>query len=279
MNHLEKQMVELLTDLRENYHVTGVKAEFEAEGTRIEEAMRLKEVSMMAGLDMTLKIGGCEAIKDMFEASSLGVTHVVAPMVETAYALKKYLGAVNIAFRPEDQEGMNFLINLETITAIKNFDEMLALPEIDKLDGIVVGRVDLSRSLGLTPEHVNGEQVLDLALQAAAKAKARGMKVIVGGGVSVHALPFFKAFPAGHLDRFETRKVVFSCPGALNNPEVAFLKAVEFELMWLKNKKNYYGAIHREDDARLAMMEERYRKSIEAIELKKTIAQTEKVAR
>jgi hypothetical protein len=32
--------------------------------------------------------------------------------------------------------------------------------------------------------------------------------------------------------------------------------------MWLKNKKNYYGAIHREDDARLEMMEERYRNSI-----------------
>jgi hypothetical protein len=32
--------------------------------------------------------------------------------------------------------------------------------------------------------------------------------------------------------------------------------------MWLKNKKNYYGAIHREDDSRLEMMEERYRSSI-----------------
>jgi hypothetical protein len=35
--------------------------------------------------------------------------------------------------------------------------------------------------------------------------------------------------------------------------------------LWLKNKKNYYGAIHREDDARLVMMEERYRKSIESV--------------
>jgi hypothetical protein len=86
--------------------------------------------------------------------------------------------------------------------------------------------------------------------------------VVVGGGVSVHSLPFFKAFPEGHLDRFETRKVVFRCPEAINNPEEAFLKAVEFELMWLKNKKNYYGAIHREDDSRLEMMEERYRSSI-----------------
>ena len=83
-------MVALLTELKERHNVIGVKAEFEAEGTRQEEAMRLKEVSLKAGLGMTLKIGGCEAIRDMFEASDLGVEHLVAPMVETPYALKKY---------------------------------------------------------------------------------------------------------------------------------------------------------------------------------------------
>jgi hypothetical protein len=88
---------------------------------------------------------------------------------------------------------------------------------------------------------------------------------VVGGAVSFHSIPFFKAFPEGHLDRFETRKVVFGCPGAINNSEEAFLMAVEFELLWLKNKKNYYGTIHKEDDVRLVMMEDRYRKSIEAI--------------
>ena len=41
MNTLEKRMIEQLCDLRENHHVVGVKAEFEAEGTRMEEALRL----------------------------------------------------------------------------------------------------------------------------------------------------------------------------------------------------------------------------------------------
>jgi len=50
MNQLEKKMVELLIELREEHSVVGVKAEFEAEGTRIEEAMRLKEISTRAGL-------------------------------------------------------------------------------------------------------------------------------------------------------------------------------------------------------------------------------------
>lgn len=265
MNAIERQMVELLIEMREEHHVAGVKAEFEAEGTRIEEAMRLKEVSLKAGLGLTLKIGGCEAIKDMFEGASLGTQHLVAPMVETPYALHKYLQALKIAFDEEMRRDMEFLINLETITACENFEAMLQLPEIGMLNGIVLGRVDLTGSMHLSREEINADRVRGICLDMASKAKAHGLKVVVGGGVSVHSLPFFRAFPAGHLDRFETRKIVFQCPGALDNREEAFLKAVEFELLWLRNKQNFYGAIHHEDDARLVMMEERYRKSIEAV--------------
>jgi hypothetical protein len=265
MNLTEKKMVSLLIELKEKHSVTGVKMEFEAEGTRIEEAMRLKEVALRAGLETTIKVGGCEAIKDMFDAGALGVDHLVGPMVETPYALKKFIQATKIAFNEEQHQHVEFFINLETITAMQNFDAMLAIPEAEHLDGIVVGRVDLTGSMNLNRDSVNGKEILDLTIKAAAKAKAKNKKVVVGGAVSVHSLPFFRDIPEGHLDRYETRKVVFSCPGALKNDEAAFLKAVEFELLWLKNKKNYYGAIHREDDARLKMMEERYQKSIEAI--------------
>lgn len=265
MNLLEKKMLSLLSEMKEKYNVSGVKAEFEAEGTRMEEAMRLKEIATRANLEVTIKIGGCEAIKDMFEATSLGTTHLVGPMVETAYALKKYIMATRIAFQPELREQMEFFINLETFTACNNFEEMLNLPEAKDLDGIVLGRVDLTGSMGLNRDSVNSDEILEICLRMAARAKQAGKKVVVGGAVSVHSMPFFKSFPKGHIDRFETRKVVFQCPGALENTETAFLKAVEFEILWLKNKKNYYGAIHKEDDSRLVMMEERYSKSIEAV--------------
>ncbi|MEZ4407329.1 MAG: hypothetical protein R3A52_12740 [Polyangiales bacterium] len=42
--------------------------------------------------------------------------------------------------------------------------------------------------------------------------------------------------------------MVFACPGALANTEAALpSRRVEFEIAWLKNKKSYYGNIHRED--------------------------------
>ncbi len=262
MNRMEKKMVELLVELKEKYNVSGVKAEFEAEGTRVEEAMRLKEVSLKAGLGMNLKIGGCEAIRDMVDALSLGVERVIAPMVETPYALKKYLNATERLFSHGQEEyGVEFLINLETITAFKNFEEMLLIPEIKYLKGVVIGRDDLVGSMGLTPQDINGSQILMIALQIAEKAKSAGLSVVVGGGVSVHSLPFFKTFPEGHLDRLETRKIVFSCPEALSNPEEAFRKALEFEILWLKNKKNYYEIIVHEDDRRIAILEDRYRQS------------------
>lgn len=264
MNSTEKKMVEILVDLKARFNVTGVKAEFEAEGTRLEEAMMLKNVVSSAGVGLNIKIGGCEAIKDMFDANSLGAERIIAPMVETPYALRKFLGAAKIAFFNGGLDDCDLLINLETITSFKNFDAMLEIPELKELDGVVIGRVDLTGSLGLTREHVNSQEILDLSLLAAAKAKAKGLQVVVGGGVSVHSKSFFAKFPEGHLDRFETRKIIFGCPGALDNPEEAYLRAVEFELLWLKNKQSYYGAIHREDENRIKMMEERYRKSIEA---------------
>ena len=90
MNYLEKKMVDILTDLKHNHHVEGVKAEFEAEGTRLEEAMRLKEVVTTAGLELTIKVGGCEALKDMYDAKIIGVSRIVGPMIETPYALSKF---------------------------------------------------------------------------------------------------------------------------------------------------------------------------------------------
>jgi hypothetical protein len=264
MNTLEKQMVALLMELKEKFHVSGIKAEFEAEGTRLEEAMRLKDVTSAANLELNIKIGGCEAIKDMFDAISLGAHRIIAPMVETPYALKKFIKAAHTAYG-KSLDDIEILINVETITTYNNFDEMLEIPEIKNLDGIVIGRVDFTGSLGLGRESVNGQDMIDKSLYLAKKAKEKGLDVVIGGAVSVDSLPFFKAFPAGHLDRFETRKVIFSCPGALNNKEVAFFKAVEFEIMWLKNKRDYYHSISKEDEDRIVMMENRYKTAIEKI--------------
>ncbi len=266
MNTIERKMVDILTDLKENHHVVGVKAEFEAEGTRLEEALRLKEVVMKAGLGLTIKIGGCEALRDMYEARTIGVCRVVAPMVETPYALAKFLAAARLAFPEDEQEDVQFAVNIETATACSEFDRMLALDDIHHLDGIVMGRVDLTGSLNLNRDAINGDEVFRITTELFAKAKCRSLECAIGGGVSAHSLPFFRQLPAGYLNRYETRKVIFRCPGALDrNADKAILKAVGFELHWLKNKRNYYRTISTEDENRILMLEDRYKRSIEAL--------------
>lgn len=271
MNKLELQMIDLLNYLKITYHVTGIKAEFEAEGTRIEEAMRLKDVTATVGLGLNIKIGGCEAIKDMFDSVSLGAQRIIAPMIETPYALQKFVRAAQLV-HGDNLEQVELLVNIETYTAYQNFAAMLKIPEIDLINGIVIGRVDMVGSMGLNRADVNSKAVLDLSIELAKRAKDNNLKVVVGGGVSVDSIPFFKAFPANHLDRFETRKVIFNCPAAINNPEAAFIKAVEFELMWLNNKRNHYSAIAREDSERIKMMESRYQASLIKLQTEESAA-------
>lgn len=265
MNTLEKKMVEILSDLKENHHVIGVKAEFEAEGTRLEEAMRLKEVVSNTGLNLTIKIGGCEALKDMYDARIIGVNAIVAPMIESAYAVKKYINSTKLAFLEAERVNIDFFINVETLQGYKNLDAMLALFEANDLTGIVLGRVDMTGSMGLTREDINSEAIFEIANDIAKKCFENDKNFVVGGGVSVHSLPFFKRLPEGSLYKFETRKIIFDASQALAAPDIdkGLLKAVGFELMWLKNKRDFYGMIHNEDSQRIIMLETRYKKLIE----------------
>jgi hypothetical protein len=261
MNTLERKMVDALKDLKENHYVVGVKAEFEAEGTRLEEALRLKEVCMRAGVGLTIKIGGCEAVRDMYECRVIGVERIVAPMVESAYALKKFLKAARMAFPADELQDVALSINVETISTVRALDEMLALPDIDTLNGIVVGRVDLTGSLGMGRDDINDSRVLEICQEVFTKCKAKNLVGAIGGGVSAHALPFLQQIPG--LNYFETRKVMFACPGALNDDTGdGILKAVGFELLWLKNKRDFYGMISREDEQRIGMLEYRYKQDI-----------------
>lgn len=261
MNKTELQMVEVLLFLEQNGAVS-VKAEFEAEGTRIDELLRLVDVSRSTNLKLTLKIGGCEAMKDLMDAKQIGANFIVAPMVESVYALEKFALSRDKVYDAVEKQGTQFLVNLETITAFNNQVNLIEAAQNNRLDGIVFGRVDFSGSLGLSREQIESKQITDSILSTAALCSEANLGLVVGGAISYDSLQALQEIKNVHLTRFETRKIVFTnsmLDYTPNEIQDILKKAVHFELLWLINKREYYGRIHTEDAKRIEMLESRWK--------------------
>ncbi|WP_324740321.1 aldolase [Tsuneonella sp. CC-YZS046] len=256
MNATERRMLDMLKKGRDQFGVVAVKAEFEAEGTRPDELLRLIELTYRADLDLALKIGGCEAVSDLHASKLYGASYIIGPMVETPYALTKFIDAKAKTYG-DNPEGTEFLFNLETQATLENLEDMLPLAKAS-LDGIVFGRVDFTLSRGLARGAINERQITDAVLKAAYACAKADLDLVVGGSVAVEAAPVLREIRTIRLDRFETRKVVFDGSAVeAANFEAGIANAVAFELAWLENKRDYYNTIADEDLDRIRMMQER----------------------
>jgi len=264
MNKLEHQMCDLLKQGREQYGWVAVKAEFEAEGTRLDELLRLIEIARKASINVALKIGGCEALMDLYTAKQVGADYVIAPMIESSYALSKFALAVSKAYTDHEIEDTTFLWNLETALALKELDGMIDIARNSKsLRGMVFGRNDYCGSIGKDASYVNESQVTDDGVLIARSCAKAGLELVVGGGVSIDSVDALKKIRTVRLDRFETRKVVFGSE-SLEFPDLknGLLAALKFELKWLTNKRDYYSAILSEDERRFRTLQSRWGVSI-----------------
>ena len=255
VNATERRMLDMLKKGRDRFGVVAVKAEFEAEGTRPDELLRLLELAYRADLKVALKIGGCEAISDLHASKLYGADYIIAPMVETRYALSKFVEAREKTY-PVGQDA-EFLFNLETETTLQNLDEMLPLAKVG-LDGIVFGRVDFTLSRGLPRGAINQREITDAVLKVARACAEHDLELVVGGSVAAEAGPALREIRRVRLDRFETRKVIFDGAAADSvGFDAGIANAVAFELAWLENKRDYYRSIADEDLARIRMIQER----------------------
>ena len=260
MNTTEKKMVEILTELREKYGLAGIKTEFELEGARMEDLCRLKEITMASGLGITLKIGGCEAITGMKAARVIGVSKIVAPMIESAYAMRKFVRAAKSVFPEDELVDIKLAINIETITGYNNYDEMLASPDFDSLGGVVIGRGDLIGSMGHTGfEALNSDEMLDMcnSLFERTKKKRASCECLLGGVPSPESFPFLSRMKPGLVDEYESKKIMFHSTGVYGDKETeGFRKGMEFEYLWMVNKRDYYARIAAEDNRSIERAEQ-----------------------
>ncbi len=254
MNKTERKMLDILKCLKNEHNIIAIKAEFEAEGSRTDELVMLNEIIFRADMKLYIKIGGCEAVRDLDQCRMLGASGIMAPMIESPFAMKKFVGAAQKVYG-EDVDDIEWIINAETITCHQNLDAILDEAK-GFLSTVSIGRVDLSASMGLTRAVINGDEVFVATQDIAKRCKERGFRVNFGGGISFDAVPFIqKLYPLN--DRFETRKVVFHSSNDEKELKAGILKAMEFETLYLQNKCEFYNRMAVEDQARLKMMAER----------------------
>lgn len=258
MNALEKEMLSLLKNGRDTYGFTHVRAEFEAEGVREDDLFRLAELTFRADLNLMLKIGGSEAVSDLYKAKQVGATTIIAPMVESSYATCKFIQSAKRVYTETERSDIELLVNIETIQGYEQREAIVDKIADNGLTGVVFGRVDFCGSLGLGRKDLNGAEITRRIKDVAHICQDRNLFFAVGGGVDAESALCLKEIAKTHLSRYETRKIAFSADAlSSSNAAQGLMEASRFELLWIRNKANYYKSISQEDQDRLKLLERR----------------------
>lgn len=253
MNAVEKQMVSVLEQLRQEHGVTEVKASLEAEGVLLYELLRTKEITMASGVGLSVKIGGCEALTDARLAKGYGVGILMSPMIESRFALEKFLVMADTVFPGEEQADTKFFINIETLEGHRQIGEILCAENLNLLSGIVLGRTDLRSALKASD--IDGPEMLEAARGIFRAAKEKSVRCIVGGGITEKTVPFLMALD-GLIDGYETRKVVVGrYQKEPDQMRETILLALQFELLWYQWRRQIYLELAQEDADRIKKIE------------------------
>ena len=106
----QNELLNELKNLKTEYDVCGIKSSFEDEGVIFNELIKLKELCISSNIDLNIKIGGCEAISDINNCLLLNVNGIVAPMVESSFALEKFIVSVNNNLTPQLRKKIKFFV-------------------------------------------------------------------------------------------------------------------------------------------------------------------------
>ena len=256
MNDTERNMLFLLKELKENYHACCIKIEFGEEGTLPVDAAKLKRYSDLCGLNFTVKIGGCEAVRDLYDVRNLKAESIVAPMIESTYAAKKFIECTKNVFLDDELDNKKLYINIETISGYKCLKDIMEEDFASNISGIVFGRTDFVKSLGMEIKNINSEIIFDYANEISTLVQTYNKEFVIGGNITPNSIPFLKKVK--NIDKIETRNIIFDSKILNHNDsQKGIIKALEFEIHNLKTKS----FLLNKDKNRIKILEERCRES------------------
>ena len=225
---ITNSLIHSVKKLKDKYKIFGLKTEFEAEGSTIEEAKFIQKICNKFNIKHKIKIGGAEAKNDYIQSIRIGSQYVVAPMVETGFAALKYVNMTNEIKNPKS---LNLEINIETINSVKSIDQILKISK-HKIFGYTIGRTDLANSFFNNEIKPNSKKILNLINYLIKKIKKsnKNNKITVGGSVDKKTFEIFRKnkILSKKIDKIETRKVIFNIKDFTENIS-ALEDALEFE--------------------------------------------------
>ena len=202
----------------------GVKTSFEDEGAHPINVYKLRNITNKVGLDLNIKIGGVEAKTDFNLAMDIGVDGVVAPMVESEFALSKFT-----SFSKEYEVSKG--INVESLQGLLNMASMLRSDTMNHIDYICIGRVDLVSSLNKDREYIESPEFLEIVTDVLVQIKNKNKKTCIGGAIDVHTFDYIKKlYDKQLIDKVETRYIIFNVnDNFLSNYEDCIIRAHKFD--------------------------------------------------
>lgn len=234
---IEEKLYEQLCNLRDNYELQGIKAEFEAEGSSFRDLMRLRRLTSKAGVKLFLKIGGVEAVRDIKDALEIDVDGLIAPMVESKFGAKKFHDSL---YKIYGSHKIHTTLNLETKNAMEQLDEILEFAN-GKFDNVTIGRSDLTASYFNNNIKPDSEFTFEILRKIAKKVQSANLTFTVGGSLSTKTLEIINAQYKDLKEmiyKLETRKVILPTISFLEK-ENAMKEALKFEELYILSKKEF----------------------------------------
>lgn len=211
----------------------GVKTSFEDEGAHPKNVQKLRLLTNKVGLDLNLKIGGAEAKTDFNMGLEMDVDGVVAPMIESEFALSKF---TSFSKNIDITRG----INIESKQGISNIDSMLHSKHMDDIDYVCIGRVDLVTSYDKPRDFIESAEFRNIVTDTLIKIKDKGKKTYMGGSVDISSYDFIRYLYKNNLiDKVETRYIVFKVnDNFLNNFDECIIQAHNFDYEYMNTLLN-----------------------------------------
>lgn len=224
-----------LKQLSEKYGIIGLKHSFEDEGATVEDVIFMRRLTDLCGLLSFVKVGGCEAKTNINDCIKYGIDGIIAPMVETKFALSKFISVTS----KYSSVAQSYVV-IESKTAYRNLDEILQYS--DNLKGVIVGRSDFSSSYDLDKSDADSDFIYDKVEDILRKCKAYNLYTTLGGNICKKSISFIKdMFYKKTLNRVETRNVVIGLSDSnIDIFQDVIVKVLEFESSLLKYKHDLF---------------------------------------